>query len=90
VKETKTFLRNYEPPSYGKHREILNAHSQSENNKQSEEAKYVTRMFGYFIRFFSLQPFSTLIPSNPLTLGRKGRRLEGKEDIDILRLLPAD
>jgi hypothetical protein len=37
-----------------------------------------------------LPSFSTLIPSNPRTLGRRERRLERKGGIDMVRLLPGD
>ena len=61
-----------------------------QTNKQSEEAKCVTVLLATLSGSFPYYFFSTLIPSHPLKLDRKGRRLEGKEDIDILRLLPAD
>lgn len=35
-------------------------------------------------------PYSTLIPSKPPTLGRRERGLEGKGVIDFFSLLPAD
>ena len=50
----------------------------------------MTILSGYFIWFLYLPPFSTPIPSNLLTLGRRERRLEGKEGVEPFRLLHAD
>lgn len=47
-------------------------------------------IFGYFIGFFFLPPYTIPILSNLPTLGRRNIRLQQSEDIDILRLLLAD
>jgi hypothetical protein len=49
--------------------------------------------FGYFIWFFYLPSFSTLIPpqSVPIRDTRwERKRLEGKGGVNLIRLLPAD
>jgi hypothetical protein len=48
----------------------------------------------YFIEFLYLylssNPYSILISSNFLTLGRREERLEGKRGISLFRVLPVD
>ena len=44
----------------------------------------------YFIGFLFLPPFSTLIPYNLPTVDRRKKRLEGKEGVNLIRLLHAN
>jgi hypothetical protein len=45
---------------------------------------------GFLYFYLPSNLYSTLISSNPQTLGRKERRLEEKGDIGLFRLLPHD
>jgi hypothetical protein len=48
-------------------------------------------IFGYFAgSFFYLSPPLFFHPFNPLTLGRREKRIEGKGGNHIIRLFPAD
>lgn len=50
--------------------------------------------FNYFIGFLHVylpsNPYSTLIPPDPLTPARREGRLEGKGAVDLFKLHPAD
>ena len=56
----------------------------------ANEHKYLLLDFWLLYGFLFLLHFSTLIPCDPPTLGRREIRLEEKEEIDIIRLLTAD